>query len=143
LLDLKIYKQFENNIEIYNLYFDRNKRFFNENYKNSILQSLNNNEIENAIILLLKMLNFLMNFYTIGRIFKTSVCNNNKYCPDPTFIICYFGKNHTDDIKNFLKEKLNFEEVFNIDNSNVPEIGSIPIIYIENLQQPLFSDVNI
>ena len=83
------------------------------------------------------MLNFLMNFYTIGRILKKITCKENEYCPDPTFIICYFGKKHTDDIKNFLKEFLYFEEVFNIDNSN---IGNFQVVNIENLPQPIFND---
>ena len=67
-----------------------------------------------------------MNFYTIGRIFKKITCKENEYCPDPTFIICYFGKKHTDDIKNFLKEFLYFEEVFNIEPPAPKKAESCP-----------------
>ena len=97
-----------------------------------------NNENEIAILLLLDMINFLMNIYTIGRMFKTFICKSYEYCPDPTFIICYFGKRHTDDIKNFLKEKLYFEEVFNIDNS---DMGNFQVVNIQNLPQPVFGDI--
>ena len=91
--------------------------------------------------LLLKIFNFLMNFYTIGRMFKKFTCESTEYCPDPTFIICYFGKRHTDDIKNFLMEELEFEETFNIDNTIYSQPP--PIINIQGLAQPLFSDVNL
>lgn len=135
----KIEKQFKDNEEIYLKYLEKNKRFFKSNYINNIILNLQNVSRKNiGIFSLLEMMNFLMNFYTIGRIFKKVKCKG--YCPDPTFIICYFGKNHIDDITNFLKE-ITFEEVFNIDNNNINNFLK-NILNISNLPQPVFSDVN-
>lgn len=135
----KIKKQFEGNKEIYSKYLEINIKFFEDDYKNNIILNLENVSTKNiGILSLLEMMNFLMNFYTIGRIFKKVICKG--YCPDPTFIICYFGKNHIDDIKSFLKEIM-FEEVFNIDNSNISILAK-NVLNISNLPQPIFSDVN-
>jgi len=148
----RVYKQFENVREdIYKKYMNKNEKFFERKYVDDILLNLVE-DIEKAIIPILNMLNFLMNFYTIGRMFKSFTCKSTEYCPEPTFIICYFGKNHTDDIKKFLKEELQFEETFNIDNTanlpideetGKPIIEPTPVINIEDLPQPLFSDVNL
>lgn len=136
----KIDRQFENNKEIYEKYLEKNIKFFEDNYITDIISNLKNVDTKNiGIISLLDLINFLMNFYTIGRIFKKVDCKG--YCPDPTFIICYFGKNHTNDIKKFLKEMLSFEEVFNIDNSNINSFVK-KILNISNLPQPIFSDVD-
>lgn len=135
----KIKKQYKSIEEIYSKYLEKNEKFFKDNYVRDIISKLENVSTKNiGVFSLLEMMNFLMNFYTIGRMFKKVNCEG--YCPNPTFIICYFGKNHTNDIKNFLKEFMMFEEVFNIDNSNINSFVK-KILNIQNLPQPIFSDV--
>ena len=66
----------------------------------------NHNETINK---LLHMDVILVDFYTIARMFRKFDSNNKvQYNPEPKYIIVFQGQQHINNIKKFLKEKLNF-----------------------------------
>ena len=90
-------------------------------------------DLNKGILMLIDFLNIFMDMYTVSRMFRKS--SNIGYDPDPTFIICYQGRKHTDSIKQYLVDNLNFQQILNVDNENVRMVN------ITNLPNPIFSDI--